>query len=116
MKDLTVLSFVLTLIFISGCASSSQIDWSSPKAGSLLVSSQRAVMLRTVPILLVIHIAGEDQWMFLSGQEPPSDPSVTVPLDQVLKLDPSVMELSDLPVNWKASRSSDKVPWIRSPL
>ena len=68
MKDLTVLSFILTLIFISGCASSSQIDWSSPKVGSLLISSQRAVMLRTVPILLVIHIAGEDQWIVPFGR------------------------------------------------
>ena len=112
-----ILSFlVLVGSILFGCASSSPRDWTSAKTASILVMSQRAVILRKAPILLVIHIAEDDQWQFLAGEVPGSDPSIIVPLEQILQIDGSIMQLSDLPDNWKASRPGSDKPWERSPL
>jgi hypothetical protein len=116
MKTLVGGTVVLVGVLLLGCASTSRIDWTPENAAHIFVTSQRSVILRKAPVLLVIHPSEEDQWQFLAGQEPPTDPSVMVPLEQVLQIDSSLVHLFDLPVGWKAFRVNIGEQWQRSPM
>ena len=71
-------------------------------------------MLRQVPILLVSHDEDDHGWQFLNGTIETSMANVSVvSLEQIVKSDPSVLEIADLPVGWRASRKAVGTKWIR---
>jgi hypothetical protein len=79
MKHIIMGFLVLVGSIFFGCASSLQSDWTSAKTACSLVMSQRSVILRKAPILLVMF--------------PQSDPSVIIPLEIRLKSDFVCMEM-----------------------
>jgi hypothetical protein len=44
----------------------------------------------------------------ISGTKPQ-----VIPKEELLKLDPTLKEVTDLPVDWEARRSSSSSPWVR---
>lgn len=67
------------------------------------------------PILLVTHDEDDGAWQFLCGTtNEPTDGRI-VGLDCIVQKDPSVLELADLPLGWRASRESPEDPWQREP-
>ncbi len=67
------------------------------------------------PILLVCHDEDDGCWQFLTGRDcEMSDASVTL-LKEMIDIDPSLVELFDLPLGWKAWRDSQNDPWQRAP-
>ena len=66
------------------------------------------------PILLVTHDADEGTWQFHDGRDDP-DPNqgIVVCLEHVYAIDPSVGELADLPLGWRAWRDKPDQPWQR---
>ncbi|MEM8671248.1 MAG: DUF2314 domain-containing protein [Planctomycetota bacterium] len=71
-------------------------------------------VLQGTPILRVYHDYDGD-WQFHGAADQPADPSVIklVAMHQVVRLDPSLESLSDLPYGWAAKRSSVDAQWIR---
>jgi hypothetical protein len=67
-------------------------------------------------ILLVTHDMADGGWQFLCGSTDKAIETRAVELGTVVEKDPSLRELADLPVGWRAWRSSPREPWHRGPL
>jgi hypothetical protein len=71
-----------------------------------------AVAKQRKPVLRVLHEAGHGGWQFYDDVEPLSGP-VVLPKLELLKLDPSLAAVKDLPVGWEATRQSPTSRWVR---
>jgi hypothetical protein len=110
------ISSVLFLIaaFLLGCSSSTPSIFQKP--ASAVVVTQWVVVNKGLPILAAFHYAGEDQWVFLTDVNPTVDVQVSVTLEDLLRTDDTLKELSDLPAGWKATRERKGGPWTRQKL
>ena len=82
-----------------------------------LVFTSRQVMYERWPILLVSHDASDEAWQFVNGEgdtEEDTEPMLIHP-EHVVDLDPSVLELTDLPLGWLAWRADAQDGWTRTP-
>jgi hypothetical protein len=75
----------------------------------------RQVMEDGWPILLVTHDADDGAWQFVNGRgdTDTTDSAMVVAIEVVLRVDPSLVELADLPLGWHAWRQSAGDEWIR---
>ena len=110
------LSLELLLIgsFLSGCSSTAPSIFQKP--ATAVVVTQWVVVNKGLPILAAFHYAGEDQWVFLTDVNPTVDVQVSVTLEDLLRTDDTLKELSDLPAGWKATRERKGGPWTRQKL
>ncbi|MCA1566237.1 MAG: DUF2185 domain-containing protein [Acidobacteria bacterium] len=65
------------------------------------------------PILLVTHDEDDGGWQFLCGTTNDPEDGRVVGLDCIYNRDPTVAELSDLPLGWRAWRDAVGLPWHR---
>jgi hypothetical protein len=72
-----------------------------------------AVAEKRHPALRVFHDEGPGGWQFYDDVEPLEAP-VVVPKEELLALDPSLAEITDLPVGWEAVREDGSSPWVRA--
>jgi hypothetical protein len=78
--------------------------------------SLRDIMERRRPVLYVSHDAGNGWWQFTDGRDNPNPADgVVLGLACVLDIDPSVAEVADLPLGWRAWREDVGQPWQREP-
>jgi len=75
----------------------------------------REVMDRDEPILLVTHEDGEDSWSFVGSSDGTAENGRVIALHEAVELDPSVLQLAELPIGWRAWRDSPEDSWIREP-
>ena len=82
-----------------------------------LAITTRQVMREGRPILLVTHDADDGAWQFLNGQgdTDDTDSAMVVAPAEVAALDPSVGELAELPLGWRAWRETVDQPWRLEP-
>jgi hypothetical protein len=73
----------------------------------------RAVGQRTEPVLYVVHEA-DGTWQFLAGGPAVLAEAMLVALEVLLPIDPSLIEIADLPIGWEARRSAVGAPWERT--
>jgi hypothetical protein len=77
-----------------------------------------AITLRSVldgaPILFVSHDSDDDGWQFLDGgsSADPADGRI-IGMREVLRRDPTLRDIADLPPGWVARRDVVGKPWIR---
>jgi hypothetical protein len=64
-------------------------------------------------ILLVHHDDEDGGWQFLTGEPIDMADAKIVGLGEIAKLDPTILNLADMPVGWCARRSSVDNPWSR---
>lgn len=74
------------------------------------------IMEEKKPILLAVHELEDGAWQFLSGEELDVKDLCMAPLEEVIRIDPSLKELGDLPLAWEAARENGDAPWKRSPM
>lgn len=67
------------------------------------------------PILHVSHDEDDGTWQFHSGDLVAMSDAMIVCLHEVVRYDPSVAELADLPLGWQATRISLASEWLREP-
>jgi hypothetical protein len=89
-------------------------SWPFADPPNVATFTQRSIMERRHPILLVVHDRDDGGWQFLDGGKVQLSEAMLVGLAEIVKVDHSVLELSDLPLGWCASRQSARDPWIRS--
>jgi hypothetical protein len=65
------------------------------------------------PILLVTHDSDDGSWQFLCGATDDPNDGRVVGLASIVELDPTVTQLADLPLGWRAWRDSPHLPWRR---
>ena len=66
------------------------------------------------PILLVTHDADDGMWQCLCGTTDASEDARVVALSELYERDPSIGELADLPLGWRAWRADLGATWQRS--
>jgi hypothetical protein len=90
-------------------------DWPFDDPPNTASYTTANVLERGFPILLVTHDADDGAWQFLCGETNKTEDGRLIGLDCALTLDPSVGELADLPLGWRAWRDSPTDPWQREP-
>jgi hypothetical protein len=77
----------------------------------------RQVMQEGWPILLVTHDADDGAWQFLNGHGDTDDTesAMLIGAARILSVDPTIAELADLPLGWRAWRETTEAPWKREP-
>ena len=73
----------------------------------------RQVMDKAEPILLVTHDENDHGWQFIGSTEASMEDAMLVTLKSIVAIDPSVVEVADLPPGWQAVRSAPGQPWMR---
>ena len=75
--------------------------------------STRQVFEEGYPILRVSHDEDDGGWQFLCGTTDIVEDGRVVGIGDVIELDPSISEVSDLPLGWIAYRETADSPWVR---
>jgi len=63
----------------------------------------------------VSHDADDDGWQFLDGKPVDVANAALVGLGEIVRRDPSVLEVADVPPGWSATRATKTSPWQRRP-
>lgn len=87
------------------------MDWNHPF--NVAVVTVAEVVSGQRDVLLVRHDEGHGGWQFYDGQDVRGRKPKVIPRDQILKLDDSLAEVTDLPIGWLAPRKAKGQPWAR---
>ncbi len=88
--------------------------WPFSDAPNVTTITLRQVIVDRQPILLVTHDSDDGCWQFLTGGDFIVSDGRVVGLGCMLKHDPSIAELADLPLGWRAWRDRVGDPWTRA--
>ena len=88
-------------------------NWPFDDPENVATLTVRQVIASGQPILLVSHDAEDGMWQFLTGESAEMADAMIVSLREVYRIDPSIAELADLPIGWKANRPAAGKPWQR---
>jgi hypothetical protein len=90
--------------------------WKFSDPPNVAVITSRKVMSGEQWIAFVSHDEDDGGWQFLnSGSAPPNEADASVVgLGEIVQLDASIVELSDLPLGWHAWRETRASPWKRA--
>ncbi|AFH60317.1 hypothetical protein ACVNS2_06455 [Paenibacillus caseinilyticus] len=72
------------------------------------------IMKRESPTLYVTHDEDDGTWQFLDGGEVKEEEARLLSLKEMVNIDPSLTQLSDLPLGWIAWRDNQYSEWIRA--
>jgi hypothetical protein len=93
----------------------SEPEWPFDQPRNAASISLRSIVFGGAPILHVTHDEDDHGWQFLSFEDAREDDGCLVGLEAIVRKDPSVLELADLPPGWHAWRRSRDAPWQRAP-
>jgi hypothetical protein len=99
---------------VSGDLTDPNDPWPWDQAPNVAALTVRSI-LEGAPILSVFHDADDDGWQFLDGQPPDSSEARVIGTSEVLRVDPTLREVADLPPGWMASRERVGGAWSRGP-
>ncbi|RPE09938.1 DUF2185 domain-containing protein [Chitinophaga lutea] len=79
---------------------------------NVAVFTTRYVYREGKPILYVFHHDEDGAWEFIGSDKSVNETDyMIIALEEIIKLDPSVLELADLPLGWAAYRDRTDAPW-----
>jgi hypothetical protein len=87
------------------------LEWHHPL--NIAVITVAEVLSGQRDVLLVRHDDGPGGWQFYDGEDVSGRKPAVVTREDILKLDPSLAEVTDLPVGWLAWRNAKRQPWTR---
>jgi hypothetical protein len=90
-------------------------DWPFDDPMNVATFTVRQIARDGNPILRVTHDGEDGAWQFLEWGTPDEQDVMIVGLQEITRIDPSVLELADLPLGWRAIRRSPAEPWHRGP-
>lgn len=76
--------------------------------------SLRSIVFEGAPILYGTHDLDDHGWQFLGLDAPSVSDACVIALEKVIAMDPSILELADLPPGWHALRPTPTSPWQRA--
>jgi hypothetical protein len=88
--------------------------WKFQEPPNVAVITSRKIVNGKAWIAHVFHDAWDGEWQFHDDEPLNEDHAALVSLREIVQLDPSVSELSDLPLGWRAWRDSHVSPWRRA--
>lgn len=87
------------------------MEWNHPF--NVAVITIQEIIDKKRPILLVTHDEGHGGWQFMDGSDVSGKKAIAVEKEEILALDPTISEITDLPVGWRAFRKTATAPWIK---
>ena len=87
--------------------------WPFSDPRNVLTFTVRQIVRDRHPILRVTHDSDDGAWQFLEWTTPNEEDAMILCLEEVAKLDPSIFELADLPLGWRATRRNASDTWHR---
>jgi len=75
--------------------------------------TMRQILDGSEPILLVTHDADDHEWQFIGISDASVADGRIVCLEETVHLDPTVLEVADLPPGWQAIRDAVGGHWSR---
>jgi hypothetical protein len=90
-------------------------DWPFDQPRNCASLRLRSIVFGGAPILYVLHDAEDHGWQFLDGRPIDMADAAFVGLSEMVRHDPSVLELADMPPGWSATRATKDGPWKRVP-
>ena len=90
-------------------------DWPFEDPPNMAVITTVNVLEHGHPVLLVTHDEDDGGWQFLCGKTNDTEDGRVMGLREIVRRDPSLKQLADLPLGWRAWRSSADEPWRREP-
>lgn len=88
-------------------------SWLFPDPPGTAVISLKRIVQHGHPILYVSH-DDDGAWQFLDGEDVSTEDATVLSLSSIVKLDPTLVELADLPSGQKAWRRTQCSPWQRT--
>src|SRR5687767_13668168 len=88
--------------------------WPFDKPRSCVAFTVRQVLDGSEPILLVSHDADDDHgWQFIGTSDASMADAKLVCLEEIARVDPTILEVADLPPGWQAVRDAVGGVWTR---
>lgn len=88
-------------------------QWLFDQPRNCATFTMRQVLDGSEPILLVSHDADDHGWQFIGISDASSTDVRIVSLEEIVWLDPTVLDVADLPPGWQAVRDRVGGPWKR---
>src|SRR2546421_10221092 len=88
-------------------------DWPFDQPRNCAVFTIRQILERTEPILHVTHDSEDHGWQFLGWGDPRIEDAKILAFEEVIAIDPSILQLADLPPGWHAWRRRIEDSWTR---
>ncbi len=89
-------------------------EWPFDQAPNVAALTVRSI-LEGDPILYVSHDLDDDGWQFLDGRPADTAAGRVIGMHEVLRIDPTLRSIADLPPGWIAWRKGRSDPWVREP-
>jgi|SRR5919197_5665763 hypothetical protein len=86
-------------------------EWPFDDPPNVAVFTTTHVVRAGQPILYVSHDAADGAWQFHSADAFSEDDAMVVALAEIVELDPSIIGLAQLPLGWRATRTSRASAW-----
>jgi hypothetical protein len=90
-------------------------DWPFGDPRNVATFTVRQIVQDGHPILRVTHDSEDGAWQFLEWETPRVEDAMVVSLEEIMQFDPSIRELANLPLGWRAIRRNRDEPWLREP-
>lgn len=91
-----------------------QVDfWPFDQPRNCATFTMQQVMNGSEPILLVSHDAEDHGWQFIGTSDASMADAKVVCLEEIVRLDPTVLEVADLQPGWQAIRERVGGAWTR---
>lgn len=87
--------------------------WPFDQPRNCATLTMRQVLDGTEPILLATHDADDHGWQFIGTSDASVADGKVVCLEEIVHLDPTVLEVADLPPGWQAVRERVGGAWTR---
>lgn len=91
----------------------SQDAWPFDQPRNCGVITMRQVVEGSEPILLVTHDLDDHGWQFIGTSDAATEDGRVVCLEDIVGLDPTILEVADLPPGHRAIREYVGGPWTR---
>jgi len=73
----------------------------------------RQILDGSEPILVAFHDEDDHGWQFFGSSDASEADAKLVSLEEIVQMDPTVLEVADLLPGWKAFREERAKPWQR---
>jgi len=87
--------------------------WTFTDEPDVMVMTTKNIVSNKKPILSVWHDADDGMWQFLDGTDVNEEDAMMISLEEIVNIDDTVNEVSDLQLGWVAWREQKGSDWKR---
>lgn len=91
------------------------MTWKFEHPRNLGVITVQRILDRETSVVYVSHDDDDGSWQFFDGNPVTEEDARVVGLGRIIDLDPTLMDLADLPEGFVAMRNSRQDGWLRKP-